>query len=108
MMDGGEGDGFISGGEWAVEFGADELVFLWAGVHAGEGTVPARVWCSGFGYGDFAGTGAAFVERGHGGAPVACGLGAVFLVGRELNQFYCFGEGVGSNFGADGVRGAEV
>ncbi len=35
-MDGGEGDGFVGGGEWAVEFGADEFVFGWAGIGAGE------------------------------------------------------------------------
>ncbi len=45
MMDRGEGDGFVGGGERGVEFGSDELVFGGAGIHAGERAVPTGVWC---------------------------------------------------------------
>jgi len=36
MVDGGEGDGFVGGGEWGVGFGAEELVL------AGPAVVPGR------------------------------------------------------------------
>ena len=65
-MDGGEGDGFIGGGERGVEFGADELVFGGARGGAGERAVPARLRGGGVGNRDFAWAGAALVEGGHG------------------------------------------
>ena len=93
MVDGGEGDGFVGGGKWGVEFGADELVFCGAGVSAGEGAVPTGPGCGGVGDGDFAGADAALVERGHRLTPVAGGLGAVFFGERGLDEFFGFGEG---------------
>jgi hypothetical protein len=62
MMDGGEGDGFVGGGEWAVELCSDEFVFCGAGCRAGEGAVPARPGGCGGGDFDFAGADAALVE----------------------------------------------
>src|SRR5277367_2408211 len=57
--------------------------------------------------GDFAGAGAAFVERGDIGAPGGGGLGEIFGSEFDLDEFFGFGEGGGGDFGADGRSGAE-
>ena len=80
---------------------------------AGPEVVPGRmesdrgVGGGGVGDGEFAGADAALVEGGHGGAPVAGGLGAVFFGEGELDELFGFGEGGGGDFGADGGGGAE-
>jgi len=56
--------------------------------------------------GDFAGAGAAFVERGDIGAPGGGGLGEIFGRKFDLDEFFGFGEGGGGDFGADGRAGA--
>jgi hypothetical protein len=49
----------------------------------------------------------AFVEGGHGDAPVAGGLRAVGLAHLDLDEFLGFGEGGGIDFGAHGLRGSK-
>ncbi len=56
---------------------------------------------------DLAGSGAAFVERRHGFAPVGCGLGAVFLGHLDADELLGFGESRSRNFRADGRRGSK-
>ncbi len=102
MVDGSEGDGFVGGGEWRVGFGAEELVFGGTGGGAGEDGVDGGVGDGCGGYDDFAGAGAAFVEGGHGAAPIAGGLSAVFFGELVLDEFFGFGEGGGGDLGADG------
>jgi len=50
---------------------------------------------------------AALVEGGHGGAPVAGGLSAVFFGEGNWTSFSASAKGIGCDFGADGRSGAE-
>ena len=87
--------------------GADEAVAIRTGLLAGLDGLDAG---PGLQIGlerDFAGSGAAFVERRHGFAPVGGGLGAVFLRHLDANELFGFGESRGRNFRADGRRGSE-
>ena len=109
LMDGGEGDGGIVGGERDVcNFGANKLIA------EGEGGRAAGVDGIGDGVGDdggwerdLAGAGAALVEGSHGGAPVAGGELAVGLGHGDLNEAAGLEEGDLGDVGADSGRGAE-
>ena len=103
-----EGDVFVARGQRAgIGGGAHEAVAIGTGGLAGLNRLNAGPGLKVGLERDFARSGAAFVERRHGFAPVGGGLGAVFLGHLDADELFGFGESRGGDFRTNGRRGSK-
>jgi hypothetical protein len=110
MGERGEGDLGIGGGEGhGLQPRADGCGACSFGAGRGAGNEGTPTGVGGDAVGDryLVGAYAACVKLGHGLAPVACGLGAVLVGERKLDQLFRFGEGCHTDLGTSGWGGAK-